>query len=217
MKIKDAFQFLYGKWLAQSSRELRPAPAFLVLVEARKGIATKKQRVDLYMPLQPKRPRTEAEPWNIEVTTLEPQRVAYMRHVGPYDGAQQTWLEFKTRLKKDGLPRKDSLFIGVPLDNPKVIPPEKLRFDICATVDERYAPRKPLRVRTLAGGDYVVARNCPVWAIARGYETLFRSWLPKSGRQLRQDPSFLVTVDPPAGTPPGFGFRDIYVPLEPAK
>ncbi len=217
MKIKDAFQFLYGKWLAQSSRELRPAPAFLVLVEARKGIATKKQRVDLYMPLQPKRPRTKAEPWNIEVTTLEPQRVAYMRHVGPYDGAQQTWLEFKTRLKKDGLPRKDSLFIGVPLDNPKVIPPEKLRYDVCATVDERYAPRKPLRVRTLAGGDYVVARNCPVWAIARGYETLFRSWLPKSGRRLRQDPSFLVTVDPPAGTPPGFGFRDIYVPLEPAK
>jgi AraC family transcriptional regulator len=30
-KIKDAFQFLYGKWLARSSRELRPAPSFLLM------------------------------------------------------------------------------------------------------------------------------------------------------------------------------------------
>jgi DNA gyrase inhibitor GyrI len=62
-----------------------------------------------------------------------------------------------------------------------------------------------------------VARNCPIWAIARGYEKLFRSWLPKSGRKLRNAPSFLVAVNGPEGMPPAFGFRDIYVPLEAAK
>ncbi|MGA2247055.1 MAG: GyrI-like domain-containing protein [Verrucomicrobiota bacterium] len=216
-KIKDAFQYLYGKWLARSSRELRPAPGFLVFVGARDAVAPRKQRVDIYMPLQPKRPLNKAEPTNIEVTRLEPRRVAYMRHVGPYDGAPQVWMDFKTRLKKDGLPRKDSLFIGVPMDNPKDTPPEKLRYDACATVDEKYMPTKPVRVRTIAGGDYVVARNCPIWAIARGYEKLFRSWLPKSGRKLRNAPSFLVAVNGPEGMPPAFGFRDIYVPLEAAK
>ncbi len=118
--------------------------------------------MDIYMPLQPKRPLNKAEQMNIEVTTLEPQRVAYMRHVGPYNGAYRVWLDFTTRLKKDGLPRKDSLFIGVPMDNPKVTPPEKLRYDACVTVDEKYVPKKPVRVRTIAGGDYVVARNCPM-------------------------------------------------------
>jgi len=216
-QIKDAFQFLYGKWLARSSRELRPAPGFMVLVGARDTVAPRKQRVDIYMPLQPKRPLNKAKQMNIELTTLEPQRVAYMRHVGPYDGAYRVWMDFTAKLKNEGLPREDSLFIGVPLDNPKVTPPEKLRYDACVTVNEKYVPAKPVRVQTIAGGDYVVARNCPVGAIARGYEKLFYAWLPKSGRKARKAPSFLVAVNGPEGMPPTFGFTDIYVPLEAGK
>ena len=30
-KIKDGFQYLFGKWLAGSKRELRPLPSFLVM------------------------------------------------------------------------------------------------------------------------------------------------------------------------------------------
>jgi AraC family transcriptional regulator len=120
-------------------------------------------------------------------------------------------------LKKEGLPHEDSLFIGVPLDNPKTTPQEKLRYDLCVTVDDNYVPTKPARVRTIAGGDYVVARNCPFGSIARGYGELFRSWLPKSGRKLRKAPSLLVRVNGQEGRPPAFGFTDIYVPLEEAK
>jgi AraC family transcriptional regulator len=214
-KIKEAFGYLYGKWLARSSRELRPVPSFILWVDAYKGVAPGKWRVDVYMPLQPKRPR--AEQMNIEVTTLEPQRVAYMRHVGPYNGASRVWQEFMTRLMKDGLPRKDSLFIGVPMDNPKDTPPEKLRYDTCVTVDEKYVPTKPVRVRAIAGGDYVVARNCPIGAIATGYEKLFGAWLPKSGRKWRKAPSLLVAVNGSEGMPPAFGYTDIYVPLEVSK
>lgn len=216
-KIKDAFQYLYGKWLARSSRELRPAPSFVVIVDVRDAIAPTKLRVDIYMPLQPKRPLHKAEQMKIEVKTMEPQRVAYMRHVGPYNGAYRVWLDFTTRLMKDGLPRKDSLFIGVPMDNPKATPPEKLRYDACVTVDEKYVPTKPVRVRKIAGGDYVVARNCPKGAIAKGYEKLFGSWLPTSGHKARKAPSFLVAVNGPEGVPPAFGFTDIYVPLELGK
>ncbi len=216
-KIKDAYQYLYAKWLARSSRELRPAPSFMVFERAGEKVARKKQRVDIYMPLQPKRPLNKAEQMNIEVKTLEPRRVAYMRHVGPYDGSYRKWLDFTTRLKKDGLPRKDSLFIGVPLDNPKVTPPEKLRSDTCVTVDEKYVPTKPVRVRTIAGGDYVVARNCPNMAIAKGYQKLFYSWLPKSGRKVRKAPSFLAAVNGPEGMRSAFGLTDIYVPLEVEK
>jgi len=218
-KIKDAYEHLYGHWLTQSFRELRPVPSFIVWVDAFKGVASGKWRGDIYMPLQPKRPRNQAEQMKIEVKTIEPQRVAYMRHVGPYSGANRVWQDFTARLRHDGLPRKDSLLIGVPMDNPKLTAPEKLRYDACVTVDEKYVPTKPVRVRTIAGGDYVVARNCPSGAIAQGYEKLFRTWLPKSGHKLRKAPSFLVVVNGPEGMPPtfGFGLRDIYVPLEMAK
>ena len=223
-KIMDAFKYLYGKWLARSSRESRPAPAFIVWVGGRDAVEHTKRRVDIskrpvdiYMPLQPRRPLNKANQMIIEVTTLEPQRVAYMRHVGPYNEAHRVWLDFTTRLKKDGLPREDSLLIGVPMDNPKDTPPEKLRYDACVTIDEKYVPTKPVRVRTIAGGDYVVARNCPIGAIAKGYKKLFYSWLPKSGRKVRKAPSFLVGVNAREGMPPSFRFTDIYMPLEVAK
>jgi AraC family transcriptional regulator len=216
-KIKEAFQYLFAKWLARSSRELRPVPSFIVFVGVRDGVAPKKLRADIYMPLQPKRLLNKAKQMKIEVKTLEPLRVAYLRQVGPYHGAYRVWQDFRTRLKPDGLPRTDSLCIGVPMDNPQITPQEKLRYDACVTVEENYVPRKPVRVRTLAGGDYVVARNCPIGAIAKGYEKLFRSWLPKSGRKVRKAPSLLVAVNIPGGMPPAFGFTDIYVPLEAGK
>ena len=216
-KIKDAYKYLFGKWLARSSRELRPVPSFIAWVDAYKEVVPGTWRVDIYLPLQPKRPLNKVEQMNIEERTLEPQRVAYMRHVGPYNGAYRVWQDFTTRLMKDGLPRKDSLFIGVPMDNPKVTPPEKLRYDACVTVDEKYVPTKPVRVRTIAGGDYVVARNCPFGAIAKGYEKLFHSWLPNSGRKVRNAPSFLVAVNGPEGLRSAFGLTDIYVPLEVSK
>ena len=216
-KIKDAFGYLYGKWLTRSSRELQPAPGFVILLNARDQVPPAKQRVDIYMPLEPRRPRRPAEPLRIEVTSLAPQRVAYMKHVGPYEVAHRVWMDFTARLKKDGLPRENSLLIGVPLDNPQVTPPEKLRYHACVTVDEKYVPTKPVRVRTLAGGDYVVARNCPVGSLAQGYEEVFHTWLPRSGRIPRKAPSLLVTVKGPEGVPSAWGFRDIYVPLRSAN
>ncbi len=213
-KIKDAFGYLYGKWLARSSRELRPVPGFIAFVGARDAVAPSKQRVDIYMPLQPKRPLNKAKQMSIEVTTMKPLRVAYMRHVGPYEGAGRVWTDFMARLMKNGFPRKNSIYLGVPMDNPKTTPPEKLRYDACATVDEKYVPTRPVRTRTIEGGDYVVARNCPMGAIAKGYEKLFRTWLPTSGRKARKAPSFLVAVNAPGGMPPSFGITDIYVPLE---
>lgn len=62
-----------------------------------------------------------------------------------------------------------------------------------------------------------MARNCPIAAIAKGYEKLYRSWLPGSGRLARKSPSFLVAVKGQEEIPPGFGFTDIYVPLEVKK
>ena len=216
-EIKDAFQYVFGKWLARSSRELRPAPSFIVLVDAQDEVGRTKQRVDIFVPLLPKRPRPIAEPMSIEARTLEPRRVAYLRHVGPYHQVYRVWQDFTAKLLPDGLPRQDSVFLGVPMDNPQTTPPEKLRYDACVTVDAKYVPTKPLRVRTIAGGDYAVARKCQIMELAKGYETLYSTWLPNSGRTVRKAPSFLVAADSPEGIPPTSGFMDIYVPLEGAK
>ena len=213
-EIKDAFQYVFGKWVARSSREFRPAPSFIVLVDVQDALARAHQRVDIYVPLLPKRARKKTAPMSIEARTLKPRRVAYLRHVGPYHQVYRVWQDFTAKLMPEGWPRKDSVFLGVPLDNPRATPPEKLRYDACVTIDEKYSPRKPMRVRMIAGGDYAVARNCPIGELAKGYETLYGSWLPKSGRIARKAPSFLVAADSPEGIPPTSGLMDIYVPLQ---
>src|SRR5580700_792091 len=49
---------------------------------------------------------------------IKPMRVAYLRHVGPYENTNQTWIDLIARLSADQQLRKRSLFIGMGHDNP---------------------------------------------------------------------------------------------------
>src|SRR5271169_5501023 len=62
---------------------------------------------------------------------IKPMRVAYLRHVGPYEGTHQTWLDLIARLSADRQIRKRSMFIGIGHDNPSATPAAELRYDAC--------------------------------------------------------------------------------------
>ena len=96
------------------------------------------------------------------------------------------------RLSADKQIRKRSVFIGIGHDNPSVTPAAELRYDVCITVDEEYEPKKPVELQTIAGGDYAVAKNCPVGKIKDAYQYLYGKWLARSSRELRPAPSFIV-------------------------
>src|ERR1700691_3163257 len=53
---------------------------------------------------------------------IKPMRVAYLRHVGPYEDTKQTWFDLTAHLSADQQIRKRSLFIGIGHDNPAVTP-----------------------------------------------------------------------------------------------
>src|SRR5271166_3653019 len=77
---------------------------------------------------------------------IKPMRVAYLRHVGPYEDVKQTWFDLVAHLSADKQIRKRSMFIGMGHDNPSVIPASELRYDACITVDEEYEPQKPVEL-----------------------------------------------------------------------
>ncbi len=105
---------------------------------------------------------------------IKPMRVAYLRHVGPYEDTKQTWFDLMARLSADKQIRKRSVFIGMGHDNPSVTPAAELRYDACITVDEEYEPKKPVELQTIVGGDYAVAKNCPVGKIKDAFQYLYR-------------------------------------------
>ena len=151
----------------------------------------------------------------VRIERLEPLRVAFVRHVGPYHEVHQAWEKLCARLGKEGLLGAESRFIGVCYDDPEVTAPEKIRYDACVTVDHSFSAEADVGVQTLPGGEFAVVTHCgPYEQLSQTYAALFGQWLPSSGRELRSEPSLEFYVNDPEGTDPEDLLTDIYAPLE---
>jgi AraC family transcriptional regulator len=160
--------------------------------------------------------RTGGLNMNVRIKTVEPMRVAFVRHVGPYNEVNAAWDKLVPLLGKEGLIGGDSLFIGICHDDPEVTPPEKIRYDACVTVDESFAPTGDLGVQTISGGEYAMTTHRgPYQKLGATYTRLLGQWLPRSGRELSSSPCFEIYLNDPESTEPGELLTDIYVPLQP--
>jgi AraC family transcriptional regulator len=145
---------------------------------------------------------------------MEPIRVAFMRHVGPYSGVGNTWDKLLPVLGKEGLLGGGAMLLGICHDDPDVTPPEKIRYDACVSVDEGFTPFDDIGVQVIAGGDYARTTHFgPYNRLGTTYTRLLGQWLPRSGRELRPAPCFEVYLNDPQGTDPEDLLTDIYAPL----
>ena len=152
----------------------------------------------------------------VKIERMEPLRVAFVRHVGPYNDVGQAWETLCMKLGRKGLIGPDSRFVGVCYDDPEVTAPEKIRYDACVTVGEDFTPEGEVGVQMLAGGEFaVVTHSGPYENLNQTYAALFGQWLPHSGRELRSEPSLEFYLNDPESTDPEDLLTDIYAPLEP--
>ena len=152
---------------------------------------------------------------NVRIERVPPMRVAFLRHVGPYDEVGSTWDRLLPELGKDGWLGGDTMMLGICHDDPEVTPADKIRYDACVTVGESFASSGEIGVQTVAGGEYAVTTHVgPYNQLGRTYTELMGHWLPRSGRELRDAPCFEVYLNDPYGTAPGELLTDIYAPLQ---
>jgi len=152
---------------------------------------------------------------NVAIKPMKPMRVAFMRHLGRYGEVGNTWEQFLTIMGKDGYLGGNPMMFGICHDDPEVTPPAKLRYDACLTVDENFAPTGDIGVQTVAGGAYAMTTHTgPYNTLGRTYAEFLGQWLPRSGRELRNDPCLEVYLNDPHGTPPDELLTDIYAPLQ---
>ena len=160
--------------------------------------------------------RCRIQNMNVKIISIQPKRVAFMRHVGPYNQVASTWDKLLPALGKEGLLGGDSEFIGVCHDDPEVTPAEKIRYDACVTVDEKLVPCGEIGVQTISGGEYAVVTHFGPYArMGETYAKLLGQWLPRSGRELRSGPCFEVYLNDPNSTEPADLLADLYAPLQP--
>lgn len=154
----------------------------------------------------------------VAIRQLEQMRVAFMRHDGPYNEVGKTWDRFMMLLGKQGLLGGDAQFIGICHDDPAVTPFDKIRYDACMTVDDRFQPQGEIGVQVLAGGDYAVLTHFgPYEKLGESYAKLLGQWLPRSGRNLRSTPCFEIYLNSPENTDPADLVTDLCAPLEPMQ
>jgi AraC family transcriptional regulator len=159
---------------------------------------------------------TTASTPEVRIQTIQPLRIAFMRHVGPYREVGPTFERMIAWAGQHGLFGPDTKVLTVTWDDPEVTPPEKIRCDCAVTVGDDFRPEGEVGVQTLEGGAYaVVTHRGPYEGIGTLWNWLFGTWLPSSGRELRHAPPFEISLNSPMNTPPEELLSDIYVPLEP--
>ncbi len=152
---------------------------------------------------------------DVKVETIDPMRVIFMRHTGPYDQVGDTWMSLYSWAGPRGFVGPTSIAFGVVYDDPDVTPPERLRCDACIIVDRVVEPEGAVALQQIAGGAYAVTRHVgPYSEFSITYARLFGEWLPKSGREVRSAPALEFYRNAPMNTKPEDLITDIYIPLE---
>lgn len=152
----------------------------------------------------------------VEIKNIEEMRVAFVRHVGPYDQVGEAWDHLCMHLGKAGYLGAGSQFIGICYDDPDVTAPEKIRYDACITVDDSFEPEADIAVQIIGGGEYAVTTHLgPYNKLGLTYNKLFGQWLLNCNRSLRSEPCLEFYLNDPDGTEPEDLLTDICLPLEP--
>lgn len=157
---------------------------------------------------------------NVDVKSLPPMHVAYLRHVGPY---QENTALFERLFGKlcawagpRGLIGPDTTFLSIYRDNPEITEAQKLRLEVALTVPETARVDGEIGKQVLAGGTYAVARvKILPKQYGEAWDALMGGWLPSSGYQPDDRPCFEIALNNPKDDPEGLHHVDICLAVKP--
>ena len=159
--------------------------------------------------------KQEAKAMKVEILEIQSIKVAFVRHVGPYDQCGRAWEKLCTWAGPNGYLRPGVKFIGLCYDDPDVTPPDKIRYDACLTVDESCKPDGEIGIQIIEGGLYAMATHEGSYnKLSETYAQLCGQWVPQNGYEIRSLPSFEVYLNDPNSTPEAELLTDVHVPIE---
>jgi AraC family transcriptional regulator len=133
-----------------------------------------------------------------------------LRHTGPYDGLGSAFAALFAHARAAGAPLTQVL--GLNHDDPDVVAPEQLRYDVCLAAPADRPPPAALEARTLPGGSYAVATHVGSLDTLLGtYLGLIGVWAPREGVRLHDEPVVEVTLSDPTTTPPAELVTELWV------
>lgn len=154
---------------------------------------------------------------DVKLIERAPQRVAYLRYVGPYgEPIARFWMqEVAPWMMVDGL--MGHARYGISHDDPSIAEPAQCRYDACVEVADDDVPSGHALTATLPGGRYAVLPFKGTTAqVEVAWAQLLREWLPTSRLQLDSRPCFEYYPPGASYDPVSGGFEcQICIPVAP--
>lgn len=152
--------------------------------------------------------------YDVTTTSVPALKAVAVGHVGSYMAIGQAFDRLFGWLGPRQLIRPGMRMLGVYLDDPSVVPEDKLRSYACVVADGPVAVEPPVEMIGIAGGSYAVLRHKGPYATMKAaYQWLYGDWLVKSGREAADAPCFEDYLNNPRDTAPAELLTDIYLPL----
>jgi len=149
------------------------------------------------------------------IEKLQKSKVAFVRHLGPYDQCGVAWEKLCRWAGPKGLLTKDTVFLGICHDDPEITSPEKIRYDASVVVSDNVQPENEVGVTEIGGAEFAVATHLgPYDKLKDSYAEMAGRWIPSQGRECASSPSLEFYRNSPEDTPPEKLVTDIYIPLK---
>jgi AraC family transcriptional regulator len=159
--------------------------------------------------------RGETPVFPVDITDQPPRRVAAVAHTGPYPEIGAAFEKLSAIISARGLWPAVRGGVAVYYDDPAAVEPRALRSHAGFVLDEAAAMPAGLdEVRLEAGPAAVLHFKGPYAGLQAGYDYLYGTWLPTSGREPADAPVCEVYLNGPSDVPSEELLTDIVVPLK---
>lgn len=158
---------------------------------------------------------------NVTVKKFDDMPVVYVRHIGAYQGKEELFGALFGKLFKWAGPRgllnnSDLKVLSVYHDNPEITDDEKLRVSVCLTAPEDTDVSGEIGKMVVPGGEYAVGHfRINPDEYQQSWDMMYGKWLPNSGYQPDDRPSFELCLNDPSKDPEGMHEVDICIPVMP--
>ena len=152
---------------------------------------------------------------DVKIWTLDPMKLAYVEHIGPYTEVGQAWEKLASWAGPKGLFNEGTKFLGVYYDNPEEVPAEKLRSEACITVEKEFSGSGAIKFKNVAGGRYAVTVHLgPYELLVDSWMEFYMKWLPESGEECSEEPCYEQYMNNPQTTKPEHLVTLLLMPLK---
>ena len=165
--------------------------------------------------------REDALEFDVEVKQLPDMTVAYVRHIGPYQGDTELFGRLIGKLctwagPRGLMGRPGSKLMAVYHDSPEIADESKLRCSVCMTVPEDTRVdgeigKMVIKAATYAVGHFQIDSD----RYEDAWNALMGAWLPESGYQPADGVCFEDYLNDPTTHPEGKHIVDIHIPVKP--